>query len=138
MVTACHVGSPRLGGQVVSCRCPQPFVLPGVFMSWYWRYMASSLRGLRVMGWWCSACQVRGPQAAVLAVGRHVADSIAASVDGPRQSLIAYLVMYCRAATFPRFSRCDERPDAGRMVRRNYPAVGQDLAHVVEHDHAVA
>jgi hypothetical protein len=24
-------------------------------------------------------------------------------VDGPRQSLIAYLVMYCRAGTLPRF-----------------------------------
>jgi len=30
------------------------------------------------------------------------------------------------------------KPDAGRVVWRNYSAVGQDLAHVVEHDYAVA
>jgi ATP/maltotriose-dependent transcriptional regulator MalT len=29
-------------------------------------------------------------------------------------------------------------PDVGRAVRGNHPAAGQDLAQVVEHDHAVA
>jgi hypothetical protein len=40
-----------------------------VLMSWYWRYMAGSLRGLRVTGWWCSACQVRALRRIVRAVG---------------------------------------------------------------------
>lgn len=38
-------------------------------------------------------------------------------------------------------SRCSRRagpPDAGRGVRRNHPAVWQDLAHVVKYDHPVA
>ena len=36
-----------------------------------------------------------------------------------------------------RFSRGGRHSVAGRAVRRNYPAVGQDLAGVVEDDHSV-
>jgi DNA-binding CsgD family transcriptional regulator len=40
-------------------------------------------------------------------------------------------------APFPAFSRGGRQP-VGRVVRRNHPAVGQDLAGVVEDDHSVA
>jgi hypothetical protein len=36
------------------------------------------------------------------------------------------------------FSGRDGQSDVGRAVRRNYPTVGQELARVVEEDHAVA
>jgi hypothetical protein len=35
-------------------------------------------------------------------------------------------------------SRRDGQSDVGRAMRRDPPAAGKDLAHVVEHDHAVA
>src|SRR5215831_17541552 len=35
-------------------------------------------------------------------------------------------------------SRRGGQPDAGGAARRDRPAAGEDLAHVVEHDHAVA
>jgi hypothetical protein len=76
MVTAGRAGSPHLGDEVVSCRRPQPFVLQGLHdlvLEVHGRFPSRSV---------VFRLSRAGPQAAVLAAGRYVVDSVAAQVDG--------------------------------------------------------
>src|SRR5262249_917721 len=48
------------------------------------------------------------------------------------------IVVSCLYIAEPGGSSRDGQPDVGGVARRNHPAAGKDLAHVVEHDHSVA
>ena len=87
----------------------------------------------------CPAGRLRRPQGPRMSVWASAAGASAGgqrrgiwSGGSPGRSPTAPL------ASRPRFSRRDGWPAADQAMRWDHPAAGQDLAQVVEHDHAVA
>src|SRR5262245_46843179 len=94
--------------------------------------------GLGYVGLVAAALMTRADLARLAACARRFLSCSSASrslapVSMNNLTNMGRMMVSCRSHV----SRRDGQPDAGGAVRGNPPAAGKDLAHVVEHDHAV-